>query len=91
MNLFSQDEDPTITKLKAQIAKLQAQIDGPPKPNRQEERQGYSPNDPPRTWAQWQAWKRKNGKHAFHDPKVQALVMRDCNTMGKDKFFGGQS
>ena len=89
MQLFH-EEDPTITELKAQIAKLQAQIEGPPKPNRQEERQGYSPNDPARTWAQWQAWKRKNGKAAFYDPKVQALVLRDANLMGKEKFYGGQ-
>lgn len=91
MNLFSSNEDPQITELKAQIAKLQAQLDGPPKKTRQEERQGFSPNDPPRDWADWQKWKAKHGKTAFYEPKVQAQVMRDVQILGRDKFFGGQS
>jgi cytochrome c556 len=89
MGLFDNDSN-EIEVLKAQIAKLQAQIDGPAKPNRQEERQGFSPNDKPRTWAEWQAWKKVNGKQAFNSAKVQAQVMRDANTIGKATFFGGQ-
>jgi cytochrome c556 len=90
MNQLFDEEDPKITELKVQIARLQAQLDGPPKPTRQEERQGFSPNDKPRTWAEWQSWKKVNGKYAFNSSKVQAQVLRDANVMGKDNFFGGQ-
>jgi hypothetical protein len=88
MGLFSTEDD-RVAKLEAEIAFLKSRVEGDTKPSRKEERQGFSPNDPARTWAEWQAWKKINGKAAFNNPKVQTQVMRDSSILGKEKFFGG--
>jgi cytochrome c556 len=90
MNLFEQ-EDPTIAELKAQIAALQARLDGPPQKSLREEKQGFSPKDAPRTWKEWQQLKKTQGKAWFQNSKVQAKVLQDANTLGRDAFYNGDA
>lgn len=89
MNLFEQ-EDPTIAELKAQLAALQAKVN-PPQKSLREEKQGFSVKDAPRTWKEWQQLKKTQGKAWFQNPKVQAKVLQDANTLGRDKFYNGDS
>lgn len=90
MNLFEQ-EDPTITELRAQLKALQDKVDGPPQKSLREEKQGWSPKDPARTWKEWQQLKKTQGKAWFQNPKVQAKVLQDANTLGRDAFYSGDA
>ena len=88
MALFQENNTDELALLRAEIDRLKGLVGEPKKTKSAEaERIGISSNDPPRSFSQWMAYRKRVGDVQYRSTKVQAQVARDINLLGSS-FYG---
>lgn len=88
MELFNNNTD-ELALLRAEVERLKGLVGEPKKTKSAEaERIGISSQDPPRSFSQWMAYRKRVGDVQYRSTKVQNQIQRDFGLLGREKFYG---